>query len=95
MAKSFKLSLMFILLLAVFMILAFINPKPVRADTANGTWGTCSWMIDDAGTLTIGAGTGAVVGYGNVPWKAYSNKIINVKTSGVVVLPQNSSYKRF
>lgn len=29
MAKSFKLSLMFILLLAVLMILAFINPKPV------------------------------------------------------------------
>ena len=58
---------------------------------AGGTWGTCPWTIDDAGTLTIGAGTGEAVGYSS-PWMSYSDKIVNIKTSGVVVLPQNSAY---
>ena len=61
---------------------------------AGGTWGTCPWTIDEAETLTIGAGAGTAVGgwAQNAPWKAYSDKIINIKTSGTVVLPQNSSY---
>ena len=25
---------------------------------AGGTWGTCPWTLDDAGLLTVGAGTG-------------------------------------
>ena len=64
---------------------------------AGGTWGTCPWTIDDAGTLTIGAGTGRDVGYAghmasNTPWDSYSDKITSVKTSGTVVLPQDSSW---
>ena len=37
--------------------------KKAKADIASGTWGTCPWTIDNAGTLTIGAGTGTGTDY--------------------------------
>lgn len=58
-----------------------------------GTWGTCQWTISNDRVLTIGAGTGANVGYNNneyAPW--YVFYITSVKTTGKVVLPSDSSY---
>ena len=86
-SATLKLVLAMLLLTAVFLFM----PGKANAAIASGTWGTCPWTIDDAGTLTIGAGTGKDTHYGS-PWYEYQDKIINIKTSGDVVLPQDSSY---
>lgn len=50
---------------------------------ASGTWGTCPWQIDEAGKLTISAGTGDY----NVPWRDYRQYVTSVIVDDNVVLP--------
>lgn len=42
--------------IAIVLAILFFIPKKAKADIASGTWGTCPWTIDDAGTLTIRKG---------------------------------------
>ena len=68
-------------ILAAVLILAAIslfNPVTARAEIGSGTCGTCSWVIDDDGTLTISptdgtSGTLASV-TNNRGWPWYSNR---------------------
>ena len=57
----------------------------------SGTWGTCQWEIDDAGTLTIHPGQADIW----EPWYASDDKITAVKfveeDGKKVVLPENMS----
>ena len=64
-------------------------PVHAAALPASGTWGTCSWTIDEDGVLTIGAGTGSSIS-GTSPWSTYASQITKVKESGTVVLPADS-----
>lgn len=52
-----------VICIAIVLAILFFIPKKAKADIASGTWGTCPWTIDDAGTLTIGAGTGTGTDY--------------------------------
>ena len=45
------------------------------AETITGTWGTCAWEIDAAGTLTVHPGTGAERSAEGWPWSAESGKV--------------------
>lgn len=87
-----------ILVASVIISALFRTVNPVSAAegavVASGTWGTCSWVIDANGVLTIGAGTGANLSGENygAPWYTYCKEIKSVATSGTVVLPENSSY---
>lgn len=45
-----------VICIAIVLAILFFIPKKAKADIASGTWGTCPWTIDDAGTLTIREG---------------------------------------
>ncbi|NLD18653.1 MAG: BspA family leucine-rich repeat surface protein [Clostridiales bacterium] len=58
----------------------------------NGTWGTCSWELDDNGNLTVygGIGTG-IKALESVPWRRYRQYIYTVQISHEVNLEDNTS----
>ena len=75
--------------------LAASGESTLRAETkASGTWGTCPWVLDSDGVLTISPGQGKQTG-GISPWMKYKTDIKNVVFAGDdtnrVVLPSGSS----
>ena len=80
--KGIWITMLFMLLLVGLAALS----QPAFAQIASGTEGTCSWVIDDNGVLTIsptsnGSGTlGSYVdsGSGNPSWSNYKSQIKKV-----------------
>ena len=55
-----------------------------------GYWGTCRWLLNSDGLLTIGAGTGeSNTSFGDSPWKAFQNRIKSIQVADGVVMPEN------
>jgi len=72
---------------------------PLAANIAEGTSGTCTWVIDDAGVLTISpadgvSGTLASTGSGSHEidwgWKAYAADVTAVKVESTVYTPETA-----
>ena len=72
-----------------------------QADAAvSGTWGTCAWDLDAAGTLTVHAGKGAEPDAGDGasatvlagPFDAVRDNVKSVVFENGVVFPRDSSY---
>ena len=72
---------------ALALMLALIMPAPVWAasgDIASGTSGTCDWVIDSDGELTIGPSSGtsgtlaSCEDFGDASWNSYRSKIVSV-----------------
>ena len=73
---------MMIVLLTVLIVIAAFSTN-VYADIASGTSGTCSWVIDDSGVLTISptdgvSGTLASYTGSDWPWYSYKTQITKV-----------------
>ena len=73
---------------ALALVLALIMPAPVWAasgDIASDTSGTCDWVIDSDGELTISPSSGtsgtlaSCESYGDAPWNSYRSKIVSVR----------------
>ena len=78
-SKQFLISAM----MAVFVIAGGAGINDAWAAIASGTSGTCSWVIDDAGVLTISptngtSGTLASVSSGNGPFYNYRTNVKKV-----------------
>ena len=62
------------------------NDSPLTAQSQlppDGSWGTCAWHIDDAGTLTVNPGEGFET-VGESPWQGYEavvKRIVFVKNA--------------
>ena len=87
-------SLLFVCILST-LFLCLLRVELVYAEIASGTSGTCSWVIDDDGVLTISPtdGVNGVLSPGVGPWyNSYSTVIRKViVNSGVKVAEQSSS----
>ena len=74
-------------ILSILLIFTAIPASAFAAgeDIASGTSGTCDWVIDADGVLTISAGE---MGdwYPEAPWSGYASEIRKVKVSGPVKL---------
>lgn len=57
---------------------------------ASGTWGSCTWTIDNAGALVVNSGTGQSMD-NQSPWAAYADSITSVSFSGAVTAPGDIS----
>ena len=57
---------------------------------ASGTWGSCTWTIDNAGALVVNSGTGQSMD-NQSPWAAYADSITSVSFSGTVTAPGDIS----
>ena len=76
-----KLSKQFLLsaAMAVFIMAGGAGINDVWAAIASGTSGTCSWVIDDAGVLTIGPGSLAdISNVHDIPWYNYKTQITKI-----------------
>lgn len=67
---------------------AFANKMAARP--IHGTWGTCSWEIDDENRLTVRTGTGASC-RGKSPWTEWAGQIASARFESRVVLPPDCS----
>ena len=71
-----------VLVVLTFLIGVF-SALTARAEIASGTNGTCSWVIDDDGVLTIsptdGVGGTLAESTNNGPWYSYKNQITKVE----------------
>lgn len=77
----------------------FFNETSYAADTddiASGIWGTCEWVIDADGVLTISAGTLPSVTVDDdmekVPWYLFAEEIREVRFDGTVHLSEHADH---
>ena len=77
--------LMFCVCLTMVWVLLLAGADAAYADIATGTSGTCSWVIDDNGVLTISPTDGVsgtlksyMPGYPQCPWSSYGTRIKKV-----------------
>ena len=75
------------IILSILLIFTAIPASAYAAgeDIASGTSGTCDWVIDANGVLTISAGEMEDWG-NNAPWNENASSITSVKTTGTVRL---------
>lgn len=63
---------------------------------AEGTWGTCNWVLKKNGVLTIKEGHGVTIydknGIPESPWYSLKEEVKFIRTEGRVVLPEDSSF---
>ena len=76
--RTFNYWLGVMCMVCVFMI-GMLFPVKVHAEIASGTSGTCSWVINDEGVLTISEGTlGSYSNTENGPWYDYRSRVTKV-----------------
>ena len=91
------LAVSFVLGIALAAMLGFVSPSDAFANIAEGTHGTCPWVIDDEGTLTVSAGTldasteapNAYSSYGKSRWIDHKDVIKKIVFEDGVLAPWN------